>query len=153
VRVGSLEIPSELVALVESGVWPRTHKEAEWQNVSPIITPESVRAFAPEESQLFLYPPPFHTVADDLAKGKGLTAVQHAVWDIEPSLTVLIADFGLGSDAALTLDYRASTTHPQVLRLQWQWPSSANRWLRVAESFVEFWTMLTVQTERPRVGA
>ena len=143
-RVGSLTLPLALEALVMAGRWPRDREQANGQHMTPIIPANAVQKIAPEESGIFLYPPPFCTVQDELSSGKGLTAEQQAVQDIDPSLTVVIADFGLGSDTAVALDFRGDKDQPAVIRLQWRLPQQPNRWLPVARSFEEFWAVLNV---------
>src|SRR5262245_42433803 len=95
--VGNLKIPTELVAQIEAGRWPRTPSEAQMQNIRPIVQQHIVKAFAPDESGIVLYPPPFHTIQRELDE-RSFTADQLGIQDIVPSKTVLIADFGLGSD-------------------------------------------------------
>jgi len=114
------------------------------QILKSLVSLESVRSFAPEESGLILYGPPFRTIRDDIDSGGGLSAEQHAVHDIVPELTVVIADFGLGSDTAVALDYRDGTREPRVIRMQWRLPDMPNRWVPVAQDFESFWKMLDV---------
>lgn len=68
--------------------------------------------FAPEESAIFLYAPPFHTVAayiEGVKKRFGVDrfwATYAALESISPELALVIGDFGLGPDAPIVLDYR-----------------------------------------------
>jgi len=132
-QVGHLEIPTLIVALIERDAWPTTGSRTE-------ISAESVRAFAPDEPLEILYmdKPPFHTVADEILDGKGLTHEQYAINEIEPLLVVPIGFFGFGSDTVLALDYQGRR-EPSVIRLQWRLPTQPNTWLNVAASFEEFW--------------
>jgi uncharacterized protein (TIGR02996 family) len=75
----------------------------------------------------------------------------HPPGDIDPRLTVLIADQGMGSDAPFALDYRASFERPRVLLYRWRVahdPAVApievgnNRWVEVAPDFGDFWRRL-----------
>jgi hypothetical protein len=92
---------------------------------------------------MYLYAPPFHTIQDELDDPRhALSPEENALQDIVPSRTVPIADFGLGSDTAVALDYRHSTTNPSIIRLEWRLPAAQNRWLWVAPSFGAFWSML-----------
>lgn len=53
--------------------------------------------------------------------------------DIDPRLTVMIGDEGLGSDAPFALDYRAPFARPRVLLYRWR--TEGNRWVEVAPHF------------------
>jgi len=59
-----------------------------------------------------------------------------ATHEITLELTLIIGDFGLGSDAPLALDYRPSPTKPRVIRLRWG--NDGNHWVQVAETFGQF---------------
>src|SRR5262245_56790720 len=139
--VGSLKIAAELVALIETGQWPRSASDVMLQNTHPLVQPQVVRAFAPDESTLVLYAPPFHTLQRELDERR-FSAEQLAAHEIEPDMTVVIADFGLGSDTVVALDFRADVAAPTVIRLQWRFPAEPNRWLKVAHSFPDFWAIL-----------
>ena len=61
--VGSLPIPKRLLALIDSGFWPRTSGEERQQILHPLVTRESILLVAPEEERIYFVKPPFHTVA------------------------------------------------------------------------------------------
>jgi hypothetical protein len=65
-----LQIPAALASLIEVDAWP-TRESANSQNVRPLATPEAVDRLAPGESSLFLYPPPFSTLASEIAANPG----------------------------------------------------------------------------------
>jgi hypothetical protein len=60
-----------------------------------------------------------------------------ALEGISPELSIVIADFGLGSDSPILLDYRQDRSNPTVIRLQWRKPQP-NVWMRCANGFDEF---------------
>src|SRR5277367_3861472 len=130
-----LPLPKELTRLIERGLWPSDPNEARSQNLRPWIPSSSVRSFAPEESKVFLYPPPFCTVR------VLMEASEHRFWadprsaaqEINPDLTMIIGDFGLGSDAPIALDYRQQADEPRVIRLRWA--PEGNHWVEVAQTF------------------
>jgi hypothetical protein len=67
---------------------------------------------APEETAIFLYTPPFCTVATDIAnrqkRGEDrFWATYAALGGISPELSLIIGDCGLGSDAPIVLDLSA----------------------------------------------
>lgn len=133
-----LAIPPLLLALVEAGRWPRTSEEALRQNTTPWVGEDRVRALAPEESMIFLEPPPFSTVRE-LSAGHPFWGGPMADPDgIDPDRTIVLGDFGLGSDAPIALDYRHDAARPRVIRLRWAGPDTPNRWVVMAPDFVTF---------------
>jgi hypothetical protein len=139
----TLPLPMELTRLIERGLWPRDSKEALSQNVRPWISESSVRRFAPEESKVYLYPPPFCTVRVEMESPKHSfwADPRSAVQEINPDLTMIIGDFGLGSDAPIALDYRQQVDEPRVIRLRWA--PEGNHWVEAAPTFAEFAAHLT----------
>jgi hypothetical protein len=116
--VSNLPLPKRLLKLIEAGRWPRTHEEELHQNIFSLVSKERIQSFAPEENQIYLVRPPFSTVATRMGHGDKFWAEFGAVGQIEPELSVLIGDFGLGSDSPILLDYRHDTSIPQVIRLK-----------------------------------
>jgi hypothetical protein len=132
-----LRIPHELTALVKSGFWPRDHDEARSQNLQCLLSESLIRTFAPEEDKIFFLPPPFYTVRQVMpGEQRFWSDPRTATHELDPDLTLLIGDFGLGSDAPLALDYRWSTTEPRVIRLRWA--KDENHWVEVAATFAQF---------------
>lgn len=138
----SFKLPTLLHALISSGRWPRTAREAMTQNLRPLITPERVQRFAAEESCIYLEAPPFHTVADHAARGpKEFWSKFGARENISPDQSLIVGDFGLGSDSPIILDYREDGVNPPVLRLRWSEiaPGKVKTcWVRGADTFDEF---------------
>ena len=130
-----LPIPSALTRLIEVGAWP-TSDTANSENVRRLATPKSVDSVAPGERALFLDPPPFSTLASEIAGNPAFWKEHGALSEIHPDLALVIGDFGPGSDAAIVLDYRRSTNEPSVMRLAWS--SRGNHWVEVAPTFEAF---------------
>jgi len=138
-RVDGLLLPQPLVEALESGRWPRTAAEAVKQNLHCLVAEERIRGFAPDESIIYLYHPPFHTVASVLAGRDATFYHQFGMLEqIVPEAAIEIADFGLGSDAPILLDYRASPTDPSVIRLCWPGDGRPNCWKVMAPDFSSF---------------
>jgi hypothetical protein len=140
--VGSLLIPKRLLALIDSGFWPRTSGEERQQILHPLVTRESILLFAPEEERIYFVKPPFHTIE------KRVNGKENEFWSkfgapegVSPELSISIGDFGLGSDSPILLDYRQDRSNPAVIRLKWRKPES-NVWVLCANSFDEFADML-----------
>jgi hypothetical protein len=133
-----MKIPDELHALIAEGIWPRDHAASLAQNNRSVIPSEVIQRFAPDEERLFLYPPPFCTPQQGIDRRPGSFWLdpRSATNEIDPALALVIGDFGLGSDAAIILDYRTQEFDPKVLRLRWA--EEGNHWVECAKTFSEF---------------
>jgi hypothetical protein len=85
-------------------------------------------------------PPPFRTIADDVAAGNSwwVTALTN-VGEVDYSKALIIADFGMGSDSPIVLYYE-SPDHPVVKYLHWEWRNHrpAHSWKQTHSSFSDF---------------
>jgi hypothetical protein len=142
--VDGLTVPKRLVALIESGLWPRTSAEELQQNIKSLVPKERIQLFAPEERKIYLVKPPFHTVARLKTRGEEkFWSTFAAPEGISSEVSVVIGDFGLGSDSPILLDYRQDLASPAVIRLQLRKAhGDSNVWVRCANSFDEFTDML-----------
>jgi hypothetical protein len=143
--VADLPIPDALLSVIESGRWPRTSQEAMRQNLELRVPVERIRRFAPEEEWLCLFAPPFGRPSDVFSKlvdFHGVPDSESPPGDIDYDRAVVIADFGLGSDAPIVLDYRQGLDCPSVIRYRWSERGERNRWVYVATSFSQFVEML-----------
>jgi hypothetical protein len=129
----SLPLPNELKLLINDGVWP-DKKSAQMQNLRPLIRKEILQQFAPDEETIFLYPPPFATIAEAREDNKYWEDERNALDEIDPEQALIIGDFGLGSDTSIILDYR--TGEPLLLRLQWGEPK--NHWVECRLHIADF---------------
>jgi hypothetical protein len=155
--VGTLSLPKRLLTLIDSGFWPRTPDEAKRQGLRGFVSKERIQFFAPEQDQIHLLSPPFMTVATRMVHNKFWSRFG-ALEQISPELSVDIADFGMGSDSPILLDYRPDVSNPAVIRLKLNpvlgetlasgrkrvvgW---ANVWLRCADTFDAFADMLGLE--------
>jgi hypothetical protein len=146
--VNGLQIPGRLLALIDAGLWPLTADEAMKQNLRSLVSEERIHLFAPEESKLYLYPPPFCTIAKGANRAEGdFWSKFGAIEEIVPEAAIEIADFGIGADSPILLDYRASSVCPSVIRLCWlgEWGVINNHWVSCAPSFDSFADMLALE--------
>lgn len=149
--VDGLPLPRELLDLIRSGHWPTTHDQfwkQEWSHHPP-IPHERVQRLADGETMICLTVPPFPTVAK-LHAGREVDFWTHpmaAAGEIDMAKSILIGDFGLGSDSPLLLDYRYTLSQPSVLRLKWggalfdvatREHICNNHWVVAAETFGRF---------------
>lgn len=133
----SLALPPLLNELIAAGRWPRTPAEALRQNLAPLVSVARIQELAPEESDLYLKAPPFMTVRAVLADGSFWNDRTADLGHIDVDRTILIGDFGLGSDAPIVLDYRLDVVSPRVLRLRR--PSwDQGHWVIMAPDFATF---------------
>jgi hypothetical protein len=136
----NLPLPTRLRQIIETGRWPKTHGEEIHQNIRSLIPKERIQSFAPEQDRIYLFRPPFRTIAQRMTGAEGaFWSRWGALGDIAPDLALDIADFGLGTDSAIVLDYRQE--NPAVIRLVWRKPEP-NEWVRCADSFDEFADLL-----------
>jgi hypothetical protein len=120
-KVGELLLPQRLVALIDAGLWPNTAGQARKLDHNCNVPKERIHLFAPEENQLYLAVPPFHTIAQRVSGDKSnFWSRFGALEQVSPELSIDIGFFGLGSDTAIVLDYRHNDASPPVLRLKWR---------------------------------
>jgi hypothetical protein len=127
--------------------------------VSAVSFPKSaIQFFAPEQDQIHLLSPPFSTVATRMALGDKFWSRLDALEQISSELCVDIADFGMGSDSPILLDYRPDVSDPAVIRFilnpvlgetlasgRKRVVGWANVWLRCADTFDAFADMLGLE--------
>jgi hypothetical protein len=147
-------VPNELLELINAGKWPQAPNEINGRNMvifaqekSPLITRERVQVFAPDESLIILYPPPFQQLyVDKLALDffLGTSDESSPPGDLDFSKCLVISDFGMGSDSPIVLDYRSNLENPRVLRLRCSRIDNRwhNRWVTIAPIFREFAVLL-----------
>jgi hypothetical protein len=144
VQASMLTPPEGLVALVRAGTWPRNTAEANQQNLKCLAPVERIQTLAPGEESLYLYPPPWASVAHVLQRGEAKFWNQWGcLSQIDPALSLVIGDFGVGSDAPIALDYRADAMSPRVLRLEWSTRQDVSsrketRWVTCAANIEQF---------------
>lgn len=137
-RCELLRLPPLLDEMLQTGRWPSSPQEANQQNLKALAAPDNVRRLAPDETIIFLNPPPFHTVRE--------LANTNDFWnwpESDPSgivfdLAIAIGDFGIGSDSPILLDYRADADNPRVIRLNWSDTGKDNLWVHMADDFDTF---------------
>lgn len=133
-----LKLPPLLEDMIQTGRWPATPQAATSQNLKALPSPEDVRRLAPDESIIFLSPPPFHTIRELSKTNDFWNWPQTDPSGIDFDLAIVIGDFGLGSDSPILLDYRANADSPKVIRLQWSNTGEDNRWVHMADDFATF---------------
>ncbi len=135
---GPWTLPARLKRLVESGWWPHDYRSEIRQNLHSLIPEDRVRAFAAEESIIFLNQPPFPVVSSLVASNEQFwTSDQACPSGISFEHTVVLGDFGLGSDAPIVLDYRTDALRPRVLRLRYGYVNATSQtdWVTAAVDF------------------
>jgi hypothetical protein len=139
------DLPQGLAQLIAEGVWPSADGPSMTaQQLHPIIPTDRVRRFAAEESVICLQPPPFPTLAQVRGAGGAGDFWERfgALDQIVPEQALVIADFGLGADSVVVLDYSRDASNPPVLRLRWGPQGVGNEWVQGARDFNEFVNIL-----------
>jgi len=139
------DLPAGLTRLIAERVWPSAAGPSMIeQQLRATIPADRVRRFAAEESVICLEPPPFATLAQVRAAGGAGNFWERfgALDQIEPERVIVIADFGLGSDSVVILDYARNKSNPPVFRLRWGPSGESNEWVQGARDFDEFADML-----------
>ncbi len=138
-QIDGLVIPELLQAMLVAARWPRNADEASKQLLRSLVPDDRIRRFR----GICLYPPPFQTVARTLAGGgdRFYTDVG-ALHELVPDAAIPIADFGMGADSPILLDYRAGPTNPRVISLEWPGGDDPNYWIVLAPDFPSFVEML-----------
>jgi len=100
----------------------------------------AARRVSPDDDQLVLMIPPFHTIAIEIARGNswwrdGLTNVGEIVYEN----ALIIADFGPGSDSPVILYYE-QMGEPVVMYLKWSVADGkvSHSWCQSHRSFDDF---------------
>ena len=144
VRVNGLPLPRLLVDHLADGRW-----------MSPDFA--AVLQLFPEEREFCPYALPVmqsETLAYQRRASRmwlGTADPRRPPGDLVPRLAVLIADFGIGADRPIALDYRVSLGQPRVVVLCWSaydpaipW-GDGNRWVEVSPSFQDFAELIGLQ--------
>ncbi len=146
----SLPIPARLQMLVDNVIWPIDENACRQQNLNSWVASEHIRRLADDEDRIYFYPPPFLTVETIMSNRQEREFWQsdHAASnEIKFNYSVVLGDFGLGSDSPIILDYQHSLTTPCVKRLKWgPGPNCVNHWVEMASSFNDFADALHLET-------
>lgn len=138
-NVDGLILPDLLPTMLDAKRWPRTAQEASQQHLHSLIPEDRLRRWR----SIYLYPPPFHTVADILLGDRdSFYGKFGALHELVPSKVIEIADFGLGADSPILLDYWNGPTNPRVIHLEWSGEDHSNYWIVMAPDFASFVEML-----------
>ena len=134
-----LPIPDHLTTLIAQGAWTAPGTP---YGMMLNLGADAAHRLSLENDQLILMPPPFHTIADEIAGGNSWwTTGLSNVGEIEYSKALIIADFGMGSDSPIVL-YYGLLAEPVVMYLNWKWDDqqSKHSWIRTHSSFLDFAT-------------
>jgi hypothetical protein len=129
--VNGLGLPEDLIVLMDAGRW------------KPPTALTGLTRLIPENSGLHPYSisqMEFETKTCYLQgrMWQGVPDPNNSPGDIDPHLTVFIADIGHGFDQPIALDYRVSPERPRVLTLRWSERGERNRWIVIAPDIMAF---------------
>ncbi len=127
-----LKTPPDIVALQELGKWSRSSSGLVHLGES------AAHRLSEDDSELVLMLPPFHTIADEIARGNSFWNGLTNVGQIDYNRALIIADFGPGSDSPVVLYYGGST-EPSVMYLRWTFsPRVDHEWVETHTNFAAF---------------
>ena len=139
-----MKIPNIIQKLIENEFWPNKNN-VDQQNIKQLVDFNLIKQIIPEEDNLYFYSPPFVTINRLLKRGDAfflMPEVKDSLEQIDVNKTVLIGDFGIGSETELALNYSDSENYPSVIRLKWFYDYDNHlrwaKWVRVSDSFDEF---------------
>jgi hypothetical protein len=138
----ALAPPPLLAQLIERGRWPNFLRSGGL----PIGPSHPLAAAAGGAGRVCFLSPPFGTVAQRAEREDFWTWPCASAAEIDFAKTTCIADFGIGSDSPILLDYSLDPTRPRVIYLQWRqqvegkpgWESTQNHWVSLAPTFDGF---------------
>ncbi len=135
-----LQLPASLQKLIDSAVWPVAANSVVRQELNTLLGLQAARKLSPIDDKIILMPPPFHTIADEVAGGNSFwTDFLTNVGAIDYAKALIVADFGMGTDSPIILYY--DTPEPSVLYLHWSGGGSIplkHTWVRTHPSFDAF---------------
>jgi hypothetical protein len=150
--INGLPLPHDLIALIEAGRWKPLTDLSGVERLFPDLV-----ARRPHLTNAFYSPFVLYSLALMSAENGGWATIEskpwaktrrseflgapdpdHAPGDIDPSLSFLIADVGLGYEQPIALDYRVSMDAPRVLTLKWGVRGGENRWVTIAPDIRTF---------------
>jgi hypothetical protein len=124
-----MTLPALLSSMIADGRW------ATVGDCDERISLQVARRWDPHASGIHLHAEPC-SLASDLQQGRDLFDLWNTV-DVDAERCLVIADFGLGSDNPIVLDF---TQDPAPVRTQ-RWPedeTSRPTWITIASTFEDF---------------
>jgi len=110
-----LLIPPEIDDLLAVGIWPKTHEASCRQNGCPLVSTADLQRLIPEEDQLYLLAPPFRNLWDHDEPADWYGPQKNRPSLMNTQLLLMIANFEIGVEAFIALDYQTSRERPSVL--------------------------------------
>ncbi len=139
-----MNIPNVIKELIEIDYWPNESNVSR-QYSKGLLDYSLIEHNIPEEYTIYFFPPPFTTINRLLKKGDSYylsPEVNKSLDEIDLDKTVIIADFGLGAESELALNFSENNENPSVIRLKWFYDFEKNlrwaKWVKVTDSFDEF---------------
>lgn len=147
----NLTIPLELEKLISLKKWSSCDDDVKKYELNPMLDMDINTVFS-DQWKFVPYCQPFFTLEDNIVNNEYLKKeylnedrlLLHDGSKVNPKLVLVIADFGIGSDAFLCLDYSIDIKHPRVIREEYVQQSEDNPnitkvvWTKVADNFIDF---------------
>ena len=130
--INGLNIPPFIIRHIHNGTWNAIHDH------------EVVGSLFKDRDLIDLY-----SIEDIVRENKSWTEnvdpifignenPSHFPGTIDPRLSILIGDLGLGYDQPIALDFRPSLLHPSVVVFYWADYGNANYWIEIATTVEDF---------------
>jgi hypothetical protein len=135
--VNSLDLPPLLLELIEGNKWCLPDDQSIFDE---LFDHHSGVTFY-STSQMEMETSSWLSLSVHGSNLRGAPDPENSPGDIEPSLTVLIGDIGMGLDSPFALDYRTSVLSPRIVHFRWHGPNEFSRWVEIAPDFHSFASM------------
>ena len=154
-KINGNSLPTKLMSLVEDGLWGKLPEKRDYLETiysGPVNSLKTLELYGLnlmklETEGLIEHCAPSYEYSDSFKIFLGELDEEYEPGDIEFSRAIVIGDLGIGSDAPIALDYRQDKNNPSVVILHWfrSEDKIKTRWLRIADSFDEFWQAVCVE--------
>jgi len=142
--VDDLKIPDEIIKLIDIGWWP-SKENASKQYEKCLIDKENVKLIDKESDEIIFQHPPFYRLDREVDfNPRFWLSKQASLKEINPFKAVDIADFGMGSDSPILLDYRENENNPSVMFLNYT-NGLESHWVKCADNFQHFMDILKIK--------
>ncbi|MEL6853013.1 MAG: hypothetical protein AAFP92_31170, partial [Bacteroidota bacterium] len=119
---------------------PSDQEAARKQRLQPILSAAQIKAVFAGEKVLEFRPLPFSTITEEIPRATSFWQEFGALEEIQADQCLIIADFEIGSDSMVILDYADDFQRPLVKWLKWT--AKETHWVVVAPDFGEFMRLL-----------
>lgn len=138
----TLQIPAGLQSLIDNSHWPTRPEHVKGQDLQSYVPQHLVDNVFPGERNFCFSLPPFKCVMDLKRLGSSEYEWFWSHEDARPDQLIhekilVIADFMIGSDSAVILNYELDPIDPPVMWLRWEKQGTPNQWVKACDNIGE----------------